>query len=294
MNWNDIRYFLATAKTGNLTEAAILMKTSASTVARRVQELETSYGVALFNKRQSGYSLTAAGANILPHAQRVASEVRFLERQASSTQNAPQPVVKIEVPELLGAFLLVPKLAQLESSGTSVKLDISNSARTTRLTEHENDLVLRLKRPESGDYTAKRIGLLSRAIYAAPAYLSRKGSTAETSDFTDHNLIGLSEDFSHLGTAQWFRQATGHAPLWLRTANVRLQIDAVVAGLGMAALPKFIARHHGLVEINQTYASSLVSEIWLLRRNDTDDLAHIGKVADWIETIVGGYKSHLI
>lgn len=69
MNWNDVRYFLVTAETGNLTEAAQLMKTSPSTVARRVRELETSYGVALFSKLQSGYVLTPAGASLRPHAE---------------------------------------------------------------------------------------------------------------------------------------------------------------------------------------------------------------------------------
>ncbi len=293
MNWNDIRYFLATSETGNLTEAAALMKTSASTVARRVHELELSYGVALFNKRQNGYSLTAAGATLLPHAERVASEVRFLERQASSVQDAPQPRVKVELPELLGAYLIVPGLADVGASGSSAQFDITNTAGTARLAGRANDLVLRLQRPESGDYTAKRIGQLSRAIYAAPEYLTGKRCSSDIDSFTGHNLIGWNEDFGHLGTAKWFRDATGHAPLWLRTANVRLQIDAVVAGLGMAALPKFVGSHHKLVQINQTYASSLDSEIWLLRSQDTLDLPHVDKLAGWIEKIVARNRDRL-
>ena len=286
MNWNDVRYFLAVAETGNLTEASQLMKTSPSTVARRVRELETSYGVALFNKLQSGYVLTPAGGSLRPHAERVAAEMRFLERHATSVQDAPQSRVKIELPELLGAYVIVPGLANVEVARSSVRFDITNAARTTRLSERSSDLVVRLARPDSGDYSAKKIGQLSRALYAAPDYLANRTCGSNINSFVDHNLIGWSDDFDNLGTPKWFREITGHAPLWMQTANVRLQIDAVVAGLGIAALPKCVGDHHQLVQIKTNTASDLSAEIWLLRRSDTLDLPHVGKCAHWLEAIV--------
>jgi len=80
----------------------------------------------------------------------------------------------------------------------------------------------------------------------------------------------------------------------LRTENLRLQIDAVVAGLGLAALPKIVGDHHNLVAINQSGAASFDSEIWLLRRQDTQDLPHVGKIASCIEEIVSNNKSRLV
>lgn len=293
MNWNDVRYFLAVAETGNLTEAADLMKTSPSTVARRVRELETSYGVVLFNKLQSGYLLTPAGASLRPHAERVAAEMRFLERHATSVQDTPQPRVKIELPELLGAYVIVPGLADVAESMSSIRFDISNAARTTRLAARASDLVVRLTRPESGDYTAKKIGQLSRALYAAPSYLNDRKCGPEIDSFADHNLIGWNDDFDHMGTSKWFRETTGHAPLWMQTANVRLQIDTVVAGLGIAALPKFVGDHHQLVAIRTGKTSDIDAEIWLLRRSDTLDLPHVSKCAHWLEAIVKKKKRNL-
>ena len=293
MNWNDVRYFLVTADTGNLTEAAKLMKTSPSTVARRIRELETSYGVALFSKLQSGYVLTPAGASLRPHAERVAAEMRFLERHAASVQDAPQPRVKIELPELLGAYVIVPGLADVAGAMSSVRFDITNAARTTRLAERSCDLVMRLARPDSGDYTAKKIGQLSRALYAAPGYLADRKCGPDIDSFADHNLIGWSDDFDHMGTSKWFRETTDHAPLWMQTANVRLQIDAVIAGLGIAALPKCVGDHHKLVPIKTNTVSSLSAEIWLLRRSDTLDLPQVSKCVHWIEAIVTSKNQNL-
>lgn len=120
MNWNDLKFFLTTSETESLSETAILMRTSASTVARRIRELEESCGVVLFNKRQNGYFLTVAGAALLPNAERIASEVGFLERQIASVQHVPQPRVKVALPELLGAYLIVPGMADLVPAESTI------------------------------------------------------------------------------------------------------------------------------------------------------------------------------
>lgn len=276
-----------------MSETAILMKTSASTVARRIRELEDSCGVVLFNKRQNGYFLTVAGAALLPHAERIASDVSFLERQITSVQSVPQPRVKVELPELVGAYLIVPGMADLVPAESTIQLDIANTAETTRLTKRANDLVLRLKRPEAGDYSVKRIGKLSRGIYASPHYLEARQCGPDISNFSQHRLIGWGDEYSHLGTAQWFRDATQHEPLWMRASNVRVQIDAVVAGLGLGALPKFIADRYKLVEINADEFPSTDAEIWLLRSQVSKDLPHVKSVAAWIEKIVSVNKNVL-
>ncbi|MBE7379888.1 MAG: LysR family transcriptional regulator [Leptolyngbya sp. SIO1E4] len=48
MNWNDLRVFLALARSGSVRSAAIRLAVSHSTVVRRVDALEKSLGVRLF------------------------------------------------------------------------------------------------------------------------------------------------------------------------------------------------------------------------------------------------------
>ena len=115
----------------------------------------------------------------------------------------------------------------------------------------------------------------------------------DISNFNQHRLIGWGDEYSHLSTAQWFHEATQREPLWMRASNVRLQIDAVVAGLGLGALPKFIADRYNLVEINANGFPSTDAEIWLLRSQASKDLPHVKTVASWIEKIVSANKSVL-
>src|SRR5712671_6541634 len=64
-NWDDLRYFLAVARTGTLSAAAKQLGTEHTTVARHIQALEDELNSRLFHKSNSGYGLTDAGERLL-------------------------------------------------------------------------------------------------------------------------------------------------------------------------------------------------------------------------------------
>ena len=70
-DWNDLRHFLAVARTGSTLAAGNALRVSQTTVARRITALEAALGVMLFERRQSGYALTPAGEALLAHAEAV-------------------------------------------------------------------------------------------------------------------------------------------------------------------------------------------------------------------------------
>src|SRR5690606_14474654 len=66
MDWNDLRHFLALARTGSARAAGGLLGVSHSTVSRRVEALEAELGVRLFDRHRDGYLLTDAGKQMVP------------------------------------------------------------------------------------------------------------------------------------------------------------------------------------------------------------------------------------
>ena len=60
-NWDDLRYFLAVARSGTLSAAAKLLGTEHSTVARHIQALEDELNNRLFHKSNSGYGVDRLG-----------------------------------------------------------------------------------------------------------------------------------------------------------------------------------------------------------------------------------------
>jgi len=64
-DWADIRVFVALARYGSLSATARALRVNHATVARRLAGLEQALGAKLFERRPTGYVLTAAGRQAL-------------------------------------------------------------------------------------------------------------------------------------------------------------------------------------------------------------------------------------
>src|SRR5690242_13276986 len=88
LDWNDLRYFLAVANEGSTLSAGRSLRVSQTTVARRIAALEEEVGFPLFEKRQSGYSLTPVGEELLGRASEVErAATGFTDAAAAQSRN---------------------------------------------------------------------------------------------------------------------------------------------------------------------------------------------------------------
>ncbi|MDA0998749.1 MAG: LysR family transcriptional regulator, partial [Proteobacteria bacterium] len=83
MEWDDLRIFLAVAKSGSLAGAARALGVNHSTVFRRINAFEDKQGVRMFERLASGYALTTAGEEMQASALRVEAEIERLDRRIS-------------------------------------------------------------------------------------------------------------------------------------------------------------------------------------------------------------------
>src|SRR3546814_16212239 len=65
MRWDDLKRFLAVARTGQLTTAAKGLEVDNATVARRIRALETALDARLFDRNHKCYSLTEVGQRLI-------------------------------------------------------------------------------------------------------------------------------------------------------------------------------------------------------------------------------------
>jgi DNA-binding transcriptional LysR family regulator len=71
MDAGDLAVFAAAAKAGRITKAAETLHTVQSNVTQRIRRLELELGVPLFNRHSRGVTLTSAGVQLLPYAERI-------------------------------------------------------------------------------------------------------------------------------------------------------------------------------------------------------------------------------
>jgi DNA-binding transcriptional LysR family regulator len=71
----QLRYFIAAAELGQISQAAVELNVSQSAVTSAIQQLERIIGNRLFDRNPNGVSLTANGNRFLPRARNILAAV---------------------------------------------------------------------------------------------------------------------------------------------------------------------------------------------------------------------------
>lgn len=281
MNWDDLKVFIFVAKSNNVTEAAHSLNVSASTVSRKIAALEDSLSTVLFLKKTNGYFLTQAGRALLPLALETQERFKLIERQMSQPGNRMAGQVRIDCPELMGTHLIIPGLADFRDQHPGISFDFVNTAVSSKLTQSHSDIIVRLRRPENGNFTMRRVGTLMQGLFCSEGYATANRLPETPDDLKHHHLIGWTEDMAYMPLAQWLKEVSRDQTLWMRAPNLTAQLKAVEAGLGIAVLPTYVAHQSGL---RQVLADRPLhsSEIWLLRNQATQGIGRVDQVVDYL------------
>ncbi|MEP2788675.1 MAG: LysR family transcriptional regulator, partial [Kangiellaceae bacterium] len=87
MNWDDLRYFLSVARGGSISAAGRELGVKHTTVARRIQALETDMDARLFDRTPTGYVMTQTAENLLNKVSAIEDKVKLIDRQASHSDS---------------------------------------------------------------------------------------------------------------------------------------------------------------------------------------------------------------
>jgi len=241
MDWDDLKHFLAVARTGSLTEAARLLKAGAATVGRHIESLEERLGGArLFEHRSTGYVLTEAGRSILARAEAVEAAVHAVEREAASSDAGLSGKVRVATTEDMAGMVIVPGLPPFVQRYPAIAIELLTGSSTVNLTRRDADIALRSVRPDGGDLLMRRIGAVDIAVYASRAYADARGLAPGASiDFARVETITWIEEMAGLRGGPWLAEHARASRGALHVNSTRLLHAACVAGLGLAILPCF-------------------------------------------------------
>src|SRR5207248_5194671 len=111
-DWDDVRFFLAVAKTGSFSAAASQLSTKQTTVGRRIEALERRLGAKLFDRHRHGMEVTPAARGVLVQAESMLSNATSIERHLAGLDREMAGAVPSAPTEGIAAHRLVPRLNQ--------------------------------------------------------------------------------------------------------------------------------------------------------------------------------------
>jgi DNA-binding transcriptional LysR family regulator len=277
-DWDDLRHFVAVAEAGTLSAAARRLGAEHSTVARRVAALEASLGLRLFDRLPRGYALTAEGEALADHARRLEAEVLAMERFAGGQGGTVAGTVRISAPPVLASRFVAPRLAPLRARHPGLMIELIGHSQAASLTRREADIAVRLSRPEESALVARRLGSLGYGLYGAAAYLD--GRPREAWDW-----LGYDEELAQVPQQRWLLTLARGCPLAFRTNDLGALLTAAQAGMGVAALPCFLADGDPALRRLPEDARAARREIWLLVHADLRRSARVRAVLDHLAAI---------
>ena len=110
MNWDDVRIFLAVARTGQILAASKRLGLNHATLSRRLTSLEEALKTRLFIRRTNGCELTEAGGRFLVSAERMETEMLAVQASLGRSDAAISGTVRIGAPDGFGVSFLAPRL----------------------------------------------------------------------------------------------------------------------------------------------------------------------------------------
>jgi len=281
-DWDDYRFFLAVAQAGSLSAAARRLRVSQPTVGRRLADLERRLGARLVARGGDGYALTDAGARIRGLVERMDQEAASIERRVGGEDSRPEGRVILATTEGLAAGWLAPRLGRFRRRFPGIDLGLLVGIRTVDLLRREADIALRMGNPGCDELIGQRAGRIVCGLFAAAGYLAARGEPRRLEDLHRHAIIESTSEIADLRQAARLRELAHGAEVALSCNNVVAQIAAAEAGLGLLALPCYLARRATGLRQVLAEAFTVEIELWLLTHRDLQRTARVRAMLDFL------------
>lgn len=241
---DDIEAFLRVVETGSISAAARRLQRTKSVVSKRVSALEAAFGVRLLHRSARGVTATDAGRDFYRRARAALAELDAAGEALATDEQALRGSLRIAAPMSFSTLVLGPALFAFLRDHPGLQLDLELDDRAADIAVGGFDLAIRVGHLRDSNLVARHLGTAERVIVASRDYADTHGLPASLDELPQHPAIG----YAHVAATElWrFHQDDGparHVPMTCRLVvnNGEAMRDAVLAGLGLALLPRFIA-----------------------------------------------------
>jgi DNA-binding transcriptional LysR family regulator len=229
---NLVRAFARVYETGSFSAAAARLGVPRSTVSRAVSALEASTGLLLFHRTTRSVTSTAAAHALFERVSPALLAVEASLLDLPEVAPVPTGTLRVATSVDLGAALLSEAVARFLLRYPEVKVEVKLGAALVDLARGGFDLGLRFAPGalRGGSMVTRKLGPVSFRLYAAPAYLSRRGTPRSVEDLRQHDGVLL-------------RGSERELPLIPRSVcDDKMFARAVLhAGAGIGILPAYLA-----------------------------------------------------
>jgi DNA-binding transcriptional LysR family regulator len=284
LDWDDLKVFLHTARGGSLGNAARRLRVDQSTISRRIAHLESTLGIALFERLPSGLRVNEAGDRLLCHAERIESAVIAMHEDVQCGDSRTAGRVRLATMEGIASLYLASRFARLRQLHPNLTVELLTSPQTVSVNRREADLFLSFFLPPGQGMASERIGCFTLGLYASQNYIDQKGMPQNASELAKHTFITYIDDLIQLTSVRWLDDIIKKPPISFYSNSMIAQMNAAAGGLGLVLLPSFaITGRNDLVPVLHEKMST-TREVWINVHTDLQFVPRIRAVSSFLKS----------
>lgn len=276
LDWNDLRIFLAVARSGSAFAAARELNLNQTTVSRRIEVLEHALGTTVFVRTTRGSSLSSDGAALMPYAEDVETAVQKLEGEAGRKRRMLSGEIRVTAPEVMMTQFVGPITLRFREIHPDVRFDYVSAEHRLDLSKGEADVAFRADGAVESE-TMIRVSLpdIAWSFYASQGYEALHGLPKDPGKLSGHRIVAYAGPVARLAVSDFLMTHISPGNIVATANSVPGMAGTLRAGHGIGLLPSLIGDlSAGLVRCFDP-PGGLVSQWWIMASAEAHQLPHI-------------------
>ena len=281
--WSEIQVFLAVARAGSASRAAVQLGVDHTTVGRRLRALEARLGVSLF-ERLAGASttLTEAGRAMLVEAERMSAASEKLLRKMAGANDRLDGTVRIASSDGVLTYWLIAAIAGFQQANPSLSFSWTGTTSEVEI-GRSADISLGWQKPTAPHLVARRLGSARALIYAMPVYVEQHGLPETADEVGRHRVLHFAAYERQEAFAPWNALMLRFPPA-MRLETSASSERVLREGRYIALLPSYTPRIEASIR-SAPLDLGIQVDLWLAYHEDQRNQPRVKLVAAEIEAL---------
>jgi DNA-binding transcriptional LysR family regulator len=257
MNMKQLETFYWVERLGSFSAVAERMHATQSTISMRIQELEQSLGVKLFDRSHRLARLTPKGKELLPFVNQLV-EITGQIQQRITPSDQLTGVIKVGVVEIIASAWLPRFIREVQERHPKVSLELEIALSYDLIEKLRNgslDVIFGAGKPPVGNYVCEPLGEMQLEWMASPS-LGIPDEVISARDLREWPFVTLNRNsIHHARIAAWMKQNELRPRRVIECNSMTVAATLVMAGVGVTLLPPAIYRRElaeGVLRILRT------------------------------------------
>jgi DNA-binding transcriptional LysR family regulator len=236
-----LQAFVKVAERLSVSGAAQDLGVSKGLISKRLAHLESEINVTLVVRNSRKLALTPAGQLYLDHARQALTTLQDANEVLRSLKSETSGQIRITAPVSWGSRTLSRAIPEFLALYPEIEIELVLQDRLLDITKEQIDIALRMTAIPGQDFVSIPIAKLDWVICVSPAYQATAGEPLHPDDLTRHPCMSY---WSTVTDEVWhLRRDSEESFVKLksryRANNPEAIVEAALAGLGVALLPKY-------------------------------------------------------